>query len=105
MNEALKAIQTLKQLTLCGNCATGADKEGGCTACDRMIAKYQAIKALEKQISKKVITELMTDYNECVRGPSYEIYKCPDCMKHIYDIGAEFCGSCGKSLDWGDSDE
>ena len=56
-----------------------------------------AIKALEKQIPKKVLNER-------------NIYICPscganvetDCGDDMLDYRLNFCDNCGQKLDWGD---
>ena len=56
---------------------------------------YQAaIKALEKQMPKKVTTNGF-------------VYFCPECRGSVWQIKPEsrFCFRCGQALDWGDTDE
>lgn len=71
-------------------------------------AKQMAIKALEKQIPKKPITETVN------RGISvsgeYDIdfnYLCPHCNTVVGDYETDdafykFCHECGQALDWND---
>lgn len=71
-------------------------------------AKQMAIKALEKQIPKKPITETVN------RGISvsgeYDIdfnYLCPHCNTVVGDYETDdafykFCPECGQDLDWND---
>lgn len=71
-------------------------------------AKQMAIKALEKQIPKKPITETVN------RGISvsgeYDIdfnYLCPHCNTVVGDYETDdafykFCPECGQALDWND---
>lgn len=71
-------------------------------------AKQMAIKALEKQIPKKPITETVN------RGISvsgeYDIdfnYLCPHCNTIVGDYETDdafykFCPECGQALDWND---
>lgn len=60
-----------------------------------------AINALEKQIPKKVKTQLRE---------MGEVNVCPTCGYDFYieDLGqtmyCEFCPSCGQALDWSDDD-
>lgn len=55
MSEIDNAILTLKVINVCGSCATGADKKGGCAECERRKAKKQAIQALEEKQQREWI--------------------------------------------------
>ena len=58
---------------------------------DYAIAFEEAIKALEKQIPKKVKTE--NGY-----------FECPYCQTDIeIDKGKSYCVVCGQALDWSDT--
>lgn len=70
-----------------------------CNKCEGSIAYNMAIKALEKQIPKNVISIIY-------RGD----YKCPTCKNYIditdddlyvYEIEPpKYCDECGQALDW-----
>lgn len=78
---------------------------------DYAIAFEEAIKALEKQIPKKVI--LGYDEQDYVRCPQCKIeiaamddcllYHCPGCgEKDAILQGDNYCFNCGQALDWSD---
>lgn len=52
-----------------------------------------AVKALEKQIPKKVTLVSKNDYH---------IVYCPRCGFRFFQYGLLFCGECGQALDWSD---
>lgn len=52
-----------------------------------------AVKALEKQIPKKVMLVSKNDYH---------IVYCPRCGFRFFQYGLLFCGECGQALDWSD---
>ena len=61
-----------------------------------------AIKALEKQIPKKPICEVVEIKSE--RQQSYIRYlKCPNCKRNIDEENTvHFCTYCGQAIDWSD---
>ena len=71
------------------------DEEGHCSYIEDEI--HIAMKALEKQIPKKVNISLKgtTDWNtKC---------HCPVCRKDLFD-GQKYCSHCGQLIDWGDTE-
>lgn len=78
-----KAIETLEYIRYCN------DYKG----CREAIALDVAIKALEKQISKKV--EVWADGSE----------HCPCCDKNNSGLCFPVCIECGQKLDWGEQNE
>lgn len=78
---------------------------------DYAIAFEEAIKALEKQIPKKLI--LGDDEQDYVRCPECKseiaamddclLYHCPSCSeKDAILQGDNYCFNCGQALDWSD---
>lgn len=67
-----------------------------------------AIKAVEKQIPKKINREYVSK-NGISLG--YSARQCPNCKADFYyaDLGqtmfCDFCPDCGQSLEWGNNDE
>lgn len=70
-----------------------------------------AVSALEKQIPKKVTTEI--DYNGIVWGEKIvgKYVYCPCCEQHLMSILNDnrvsgqkdnYCSKCGQALDWGE---
>lgn len=59
MSEIKIAIKTLESLNLCGNCTTGAEKEGGCAACERKLTKDLAIQALQEKQEREPLIEAL----------------------------------------------
>lgn len=65
--------------------------------CERNRDLYRiAIKALEKQIPKKLIHITRNEHCEKVIG-----YRCPTCKADVTGSGF-FCWKCGQALDWSD---
>ena len=65
----------------------------------------EAIKALEKQIPKKV-NNLSEIYLEFGVGKKIKVGvygNCPNCNYNI-DIVGKYCTRCGQKLDWGERD-
>ena len=67
-----------------------------------------AVKAVEKQIPKKVKREFLTAIGGAITCIEAEI--CPNCGKDIYDDEVEvsyyeYCPECGQALDWSDENE
>ena len=50
-----------------------------------------AVKALEKQMPKKVKRTFKNDY---------DLVYCPRCGVRFIQYGKPFCGECGQALDW-----
>ena len=80
---------------------------------DYAIAFEEAIKALEKQIPKKLI--LGDDEQDYVRCPECKseiaamddclLYHCPSCgEKDAILQGDNYCFNCGQALDWSDKE-
>ena len=67
-----------------------------------------AVKAVEKQVPKKVKREFATE-GGCIT--CFETDVCPTCGDDFYidDLGQtmyySFCPDCGQALDWTDDDE
>ena len=67
-----------------------------------------AVKAVEKQIPKKVKKEFRTIDGAIT---CFETDVCPNCEMDFYidDLGqtmyCDFCPDCGQALDWGGEDE
>lgn len=97
-----EAIKILQELSLERCEAFGFDC-GNCDKCEVTIAYDMAIKALEKQIPKKVISIIY-------RGD----YKCPTCKNYIditdddlyvYEIEPpKYCDECGQAFDWSEEE-
>lgn len=102
MREIDISINALKSISLCGQCTTGAGKEGGCAACDRKIAKDLAISTLEKQMPKKPIYNEIEDVvcPTCKGGFIYPDYVTADVHQQC-----NYCNECGQKLDWGNNPE
>ena len=65
-------------------------------------AKKIAVEALNKQIPKKIICEVVEIKSEVKQG--YIRYlKCPNCKRNIDEENTvHFCTYCGQALDWSD---
>lgn len=102
MREIRISINTLKSISLCGQCTTGANKTGGCAECERKVTKDLAIKSLEKQIPKKPILNDDEDHvcPECHGGFIYPNYVTEDKHQHC-----NYCNECGQRLDWDNNPE
>lgn len=59
-------------------------------------AENLAIKALEKQIPKKPVTEKDKVIFGIVCG------RCPECDGAVYSTTNLYCPNCGQALDWSD---
>ena len=60
------------------------------------VEELQALK--EKSVAKKPEREVVTDYNECIAGFSYDVYLCPTCNASVEPC--EHHCKCGQHLDW-----
>lgn len=75
--------------------------------CDKEALEF-AVKAVEKQVPKKVKREFATE-GGCIT--CFETDVCPTCGDDFYidDLGQtmyySFCPDCGQALDWTDDDE
>lgn len=63
---------------------------------DYAVAFEMAIKALEKQIPKKPVTEKDKVIFGIVCG------RCPECDSAVYSTTNLYCHKCGQALDWSD---
>lgn len=92
-----EAIETLqgKSLECCE--AFGFDC-GNCDKCEVTIAYDMAIKALEKQIPKKPVTEKDKVTFGIVCG------RCPECDSAVYSTTNLYCHKCGQALDWSEKE-
>lgn len=99
MNES----ESIKILSNFDECVTV--KADGVYETDRYIqAKEVAIKALEKQIPKKVnARKIMKDFHDkpyAIKGD------CPSCgMVGLLSVNTDYCHCCGQKLDWSAADE
>ena len=59
-----------------------------------------AIKALEKQIPKKVVKDGKWSYKCPCCGECAET----DCGDAFYDYRLDYCNGCGQKLDWSDEE-
>lgn len=90
-----EAIETLQEKSL-ERCEAFGFYCGNCDKCEVTIAYDMAIKALEKQMPKKVENYTIDCYG-------YMIYdcECPSCKtehKEMYPFA--YCPHCGQALDW-----
>ena len=96
-----EAIETLQEKSLERCEAFGFDC-GNCDKCEVTIAYDMAIKALEKQIPEKPISEERYYICPCCRGD----LGVSDDDIFIYEFPTpKYCGDCGQALDWSDTDE
>lgn len=96
-----EAIETLQEKSLERCEAFGFDC-GNCDKCEVTIAYDMAIKALEKQIPKKPISEERYYICPCCRGD----LGVSDDDIFVYELPTpKYCGDCGQALDWSDTDE
>ena len=65
-----------------------------------MYAYEMAIKALEKQIPKKVVKDGKWSYKCPCCGECAET----DCGDAFYDYRLDYCNGCGQKLDWSDEE-
>ena len=63
-------------------------------------ARNVAIKALEKQIPKKVVKDGKWSYKCPCCGECAET----DCGDAFYDYRLDYCNGCGQKLDWSDEE-
>lgn len=66
----------------------------------------RAVKALEKQIPRKVnnLSEIYFDFGVGKKIKVGVYGNCPNC-NYIIDIVSKYCTRCGQKLDWGEEDE
>ena len=66
--------------------------------------RQRAIKALNKQIPKKVdnLSEIYMDFGVGKEIKVSAYGDCPSC-KYSVDIVSKYCTRCGQKLDWGDT--
>lgn len=83
MNEQ-EAIKRLEYIKHVGN------GEQEYKHCAEEIALDMAIKALEKQIAKKVNKETKDSYGNVIP-------RCPSCSKMFVE---DYCSKCGQKIDW-----
>lgn len=67
--------------------------------------RQRAIKALKKQIPKKVdnLSEIYMDFGVGKEIKVGAYGDCPSC-KYSVDIVSKYCTRCGQKLDWEDAD-
>ena len=63
--------------------------------------RYPAIKAIEKQIPKKIAIHNIpkTSWTKAITR-----YTCPSCDRAIGFNGLNYCSYCGQKLDWSDEE-
>lgn len=68
--------------------------------------RQEGIKALEKQIPKKVnnLSEIYMDFGVGKKIKVGAYGNCPNCNYNI-DIVSNYCTRCGQKLDWREEDE
>jgi len=107
MSEIKYAIETLKSLNFCGNCTTGAEKEGGCAACKRIITKDIAIQALTEKLEREQGCEYCNNNKNGLHSCNY----CGEGVLRVFSNSAEivikgkwysfpieYCPKCGRRL-------
>lgn len=69
-------------------------------------ARQKAIKALKKQIPRKVdnLSEIYMDFGVGKKIKVGAYGNCPNC-KYDIDIVSKYCTRCGQKLDWGEEDD
>ena len=69
-------------------------------------ARQRAIKALKKQIPRKVnnLSEIYLDFGECKKTKVGAYGNCPNCNYNI-DIVSKYCTRCGQKLDWSEEND
>lgn len=67
--------------------------------------RQEAIKALEKQIPRKVnnLNEMYLDFGVGKKIKVGAYGNCPNCNYYI-DIVSKYCTRCGQKLDWGEEE-
>lgn len=67
--------------------------------------RQEAIKALEKQIPRKVnnLNEMYLDFGVGKKIKVGAYGNCPNCNYNI-DIVSKYCTRCGQKLDWGEEE-
>lgn len=68
--------------------------------------RQRAIKALEKQIPKKVdnLSEMYMNFGEGKKIKVGAYGDCPSCKQSV-DIVSKYCTRCGQKLDWGEEND
>ena len=68
--------------------------------------RQKAIKALKKQIPKKVdnLGEIYMDFGTGKKIKVGAYGNCPNCKYNI-DIVSKYCTRCGQKLDWSEEDD
>ena len=64
---------------------------------DYETAKNMAIKALEKQMPKKIVVQHVPKTSWTREVTKYE---CPCCNRFLDFSGLNYCPNCGQKLDW-----
>ena len=69
-------------------------------------ARQRAIKALKKQIPKKVgnLSEMYMDFGVGKKIKVGAYGNCPNCNYNI-DIVSKYCTRCGQKLDWSEEND
>lgn len=97
----------LMAVTITHSVSSAAQKKRLESKFAKFAALNLAIRAIDKQIPKKVKKEFVT-VNGCIT--CFETDVCPVCGNDFYieDLGQtmyySFCPSCGQALDWGVTD-
>lgn len=68
--------------------------------------RQEAIKALEKQIPRKVnnLSEIYLDFGIGKKIKVSAYGDCPSCKQSV-DIVSKYCHKCGQKLDWGEEND
>ena len=91
-SEAIKEIET--SIELAKMCTQNFERT------KEIEAYAMAIKALEKQIPKKVVKDGKWSYKCPCCGECAET----DCGDAFYDYRLDYCNGCGQKLDWNDEE-
>lgn len=69
-------------------------------------ARRKAIKALKKQIPRKVdnLSEIYMDFGTGKKIKVGAYGNCPNCKYNI-DVVSKYCTRCGQKLDWSEEDD
>lgn len=69
-------------------------------------ARQRAIKALKKQIPRKVnnLSKIYLDFGEGKKTKVGAYGNCPNCNYNI-DIVSKYCTRCGQKLDWSEEND
>ena len=92
VNSKIKNVFANTSTRICHNCD---HKDEYIEELEAEVEELQALK--EKSVAKKPEREVVTDYNECIAGFSYDVYLCPTCNASVEPC--EHHCKCGQHLD------